>query len=377
MNCPASNRLSEGIPGTGDTDYSREGTSAHKVLEMALTRHLDAGTWLDATIEGVLVTENMTEAVQVCVDYVRDLIATHPGAVLHVEQPISLAALNPPADMFGTADIVIFAPVERTLFVVDYKHGQGYAVKAVGNPQLRYYGLGSLIAIEKTVGTGRLDTIELTIVQPRAVHGDGIIRSEHLSYRDLANFADDILDAAHRTLDPKAQPKTGPHCRWCRAQAICPAQKSLAAATAQMDFSEETPPPDVETLTMDQLIGIYDKATIIKAWLKAVEDKLFGELNAGRPVAGYKLVEKRAMRKWVENETLVRARLEEEGIAPADYLETSLKSPPQVEKFVGKKPFMALADVVEKKSSGVLLAPFADSRPAAPVGAQNEFNADD
>jgi len=346
MNCPASNRLSEGIPGTGDTDYSREGTSAHKVLEMALTRHLDAGTWLDATIEGVLVTENMTEAVQVCVDYVRDLIATHPGAVLHVEQPISLAALNPPADMFGTADIVIFAPVERTLFVVlvllsggretmlardggamllmwihvpgqrfgilDYMRGQGYAVKAVGNPQLRYYGLGSLIAIEKTVGTGRLDTIELTIVQPRAVHGDGIIRSEHLSYRDLANFADDILDAAHRTLDPKAQPKTGSHCRWCRAQAICPAQKSLAAATAQMDFSEETAPPDVETLTMDQLIGIYDKATIIKAWLKAVEDKLFGELNAGRPVAGYKLVEKRAMRKWVENETLVRARLEEE-----------------------------------------------------------------
>lgn len=377
MNCGASVRLSAGIPGTGETDYTREGTAAHKVLEMSLERNLDAVTYVDTTVEGVKVSEDMADAVQVCIDLVRKILAEHPGAQLRLEQRFSLADLNPPADMFGTSDITIFWPTGRKLWVIDYKHGQGYAVRAKGNPQLRYYGLGALLELERTIGPGQLATIVMTIVQPRAVHADGIIRTEEMSYMDLVGFADDLLEAAHRTLNPQSETKVGPWCRWCRAQPVCPAQKAHAASVAQLDFAVDEEPPKIETLSMEELLHIMERKPIIEAFLTSVAQYLEGELNAGRPVPGYKIVAKRAMRRWIEDESRVLRTLEDMGIGREDVCTYELKSPAQVEKIVGKSAMQQnLGDLVEKKSSGTTMAPEADSRPAVAVGAQSEFTAD-
>lgn len=377
MNCGASVRLSAGIPGTGETDYTREGTAAHKVLEMSLERNLDAVTYVDTTVEGVKVSEDMADAVQVCIDLVRKILAEHPGAQLRLEQRFSLADLNPPADMFGTSDITIFWPTGRKLWVIDYKHGQGYAVKAKGNPQLRYYGLGALLELERTVGPGKLDEIELVIVQPRAIHGDGIVRNEAIAYGDLVDFSDALLDAAHRALDPASEPKVGPWCRWCRAQPVCPAQKAHAAATAQLDFAvDDAVPPKVETLTLEELIHIMERKPIIEAFLANVAQFLEGELMAGRKVPGYKIVAKRAQRKW-KDENMALRTLEEMGLAREDVCSYELKSVAQVEKIIGKDATAKnLADVVVKESSGTTMVPEADSRPAVPVGAQQDFAAE-
>ncbi|HET7111709.1 MAG TPA: DUF2800 domain-containing protein [Gemmatimonadales bacterium] len=374
MNCPASVRLQEGVPGDGANDYSREGTTAHAVLEMALKRNCEPHFWIDTMVEGVLVTEEMADAVATCIEVVRETQREHPDAVLDIERRFSLAALNPPAEMFGTSDVVLRLPAARRLVVIDYKHGQGHAVAAKGNPQLRYYGLGATLAVERDIGPGRIDSIELVIVQPRAVHADGIIRRETIAYDELVAFSEDLLAAAHTALDPASEPVAGPWCRFCRAQAICPAQRAMVAVTAQTDFTDEVRPPLPETLTPAMLVRVLEARPVIESWLKAVVQYAEGELSAGRDVPGYKLVAKRAMRKWIEDEKAIEARCDELGISPEEYQERKLKSVASLEKVVGKKSFTGqFADLITKESSGFTLAPVADSRPAITAGAQSEF----
>lgn len=369
MHCAASVRLSEGLPAT-DTEHTRLGTAAHALLEMALKKSLPPSTWLGMTVEGCEVTEEMCEAVQVAVDVVAAMHTPALASTLWIERRFDLNALNPPSEMYGTSDIVIYQQANRRLVVVDYKHGQGYAVAAKGNPQLRYYGLGALLEIEKEIGPGRIDTVELVIVQPRAAHPDGIIRREEIPYDALVDFAEELLTAAYRTLDPAAQPVTGPWCRWCKAQPICPAQHALAVETAQSDFAA---PPAPETLPMDVLLNVLSKKAIVEAWLTSVAKYLESELAAGREVPGYKLVAKRAMRKWLPDAP-VETRLREAGATDEEIYERKLKSVAQVEKVLGKKRLEAeCADLIIKESSGVVLAPDYDPRPAVSAGPEHDF----
>src|SRR5690606_21257143 len=142
-------------------------------------KHLDASVWLDTEIpvpgdggevHHVLVTEEMCEAVQVMLDQVWKLI-DHPTTQLFVEKKFDLAKLNPPGPMYGTADVVIWAPHYRHMAVLDFKYGAGVAVDATENEQLMMYGLGAVLAVDE-----KPETLSLTIVQPRANHPDGIIR---------------------------------------------------------------------------------------------------------------------------------------------------------------------------------------------------------
>jgi hypothetical protein len=372
MNCPASIRLSEGQPST-TSEFAEEGTAAHMLLELAMTRNLSPATWVGTELNGFLVDDEMAEAVGVLTDYVSNLRKLHLDMQVWSEKRFNLAGLQPPADMFGTSDVTMFSAAARTLWVIDLKYGRGVVVKAENNPQLRYYGLGALLEVEKELGGGRIDTIEMTIVQPRAHAAGETIRSETLTYMELVDFADELLDAARRTVNDTSAPKTGDWCRFCRAAPICPAQHAMTVAVAQSEFADMAPPP-VETLTVEQQIKIMEAKPLIEAWLKAVANHLEGELAAGRPVPGYKLVWKRAMRKWIEDPEKIKIRLLEDGLTPDDmYKPADLKSVAQIEAIIGKKPFEQFGDLVVKESSGTVIVPESDKRPAAALGAGQDF----
>lgn len=383
MHCGASIRLSADIPGTGETEFSREGTAAHSVLERALAANTDAAPYVETTAEnGIFVTEEMCEAVQVCLDYVRQIRAEFPDCTFFIERQFNLAGLQPPigpdglpADMFGTSDIVIFSAKARRLWIIDYKHGRGYAVRGVDNPQLKYYGLGGLLAIESEIGTGLISDITLMIVQPRAPHPDGIIRGETLSYVALASFGDDLMEAANRAINNPGEPVAGPWCRWCRAAAVCPAQHALAQETAQIDFMEPgKAPPNPATLPLETLIVAYSRRKEVENFFNQIGRLLADRLKVGLPTPGLKLVAKRALRKWVDDEDLISTRLRELQISRSDSHVEKLKSPAQIEKIAGKKLFETrMSDLVTKESSGTVLAVEHDPRPAV-TGADLEFD---
>jgi hypothetical protein len=362
MACPGSVRLSAGLP-DHESPYAKEGTAAHDLAERALRKGLDPDVWLDTEIDGVLVTEEMVEAVRVYVDHVR---RRAEGKTLLLEHKFDLSPLNPPGPMFGTSDATVWCPTERVLDVIDYKHGQGVAVDASGNPQLRYYGLGAVLALGE-----RPEVIRLTIVQPRAYHHAGVVRTDEMVFEDLVSFKRELMELAGRTIDQAAPLMAGDHCRFCKALPVCPEQKRLALEVAQGDFTVITPPAP-ETLTLDEIQTVLGAADQLRSWLGAVESHVFGLLDRGEEVPGWKLVDKRATRKWRDEADAETYLLRELGSEDA-YTRKPL-SPAQAEKALKALKIKLDEEMVEKVSSGKKLAPDTDPRTARLPSAQEDFD---
>lgn len=384
MECAGSVRLSEGIPDSS-SPYAREGTAAHELAAECLTRGGNAADRVGDTItvteqeDGedveypIEVTEEMATAVQTYVDAVREKAAM--GNVVRIETRFDLSPLDPPAPMFGTADAVIYRREDKHLFVDDYKHGQGVIVEAENNPQLMYYALGAVVDLQ-----AKPDEITVTIHQPRG-RTDETVRGWTFSWDDLLAFKKELFEAAARTQEDDAPLNPGDHCRFCPALPVCPAQKQQAMDVAQTEFDTDgnTSLVDPDQLDDATIRRVLDKKDDIVKWLRSVEDHVRTRMEQGESFEGYKLVEKRATRKWIDDE------------AAQNYLQRKLgKKAIIVEKLVSpyqaEKAFKAADEEVpgyldtlyEAKSSGYNLAPDSSPKPAVDLleDAQGEFEAD-
>jgi hypothetical protein len=368
MACPGSVRLTAGLPEISSS-YALEGTAAHALAALALNKRLPTATWIGTELHSIEVTEEMAEAVQLYVDAVETIVGER-----RVEQKFSLAELNPPAPMFGTADAIVYEPRDRLLHVIDLKYGRGVAVEVVGNPQLRYYALGALLAFERE-RQARVDAIRITIVQPRSPHPDGMVRSETVTYDELVGFAAELLDAARTTLDDNAALVPGEHCRFCRAAGVCPALKERATAVARVEFDALPAdlPPVPETLPAEVLADILDKADILEDWLRSVRAHVVHLLETGRTVPGWKLVPKRATRKWIASDLTVEW-CQQHGIDPKELMTTpELISVAQAERFLKTQKLKLPTELYHQTSAGTTLAPDADPRPAVAAGPEHDF----
>ena len=139
MHCPGSIEAERGLPDS-DTIHSREGTAAHALGELAFTRNRHPETWLGDVVEGITVTQEMVDNVEVYVDVLRDYA---DGAdIVRIERKLAIPReMNPPGPMMGTSDANFVYESARLLRVVDLKYGKGVVVEAEDNPQLGYYAL--------------------------------------------------------------------------------------------------------------------------------------------------------------------------------------------------------------------------------------------
>lgn len=366
MACPGSVAAETGLPDE-ENIHSQEGTAAHALAEMAFQRNRPCEAWLGDTIEGVVVTHEMAEYTQVYVDALRDY--AEGAEIVEIEGRLDLAPLRPPAPMHGTCDAWFYYPNVKRLRVVDLKYGKGVVVEVEDNKQTRYYALMAWVKLAMTskAKAAQLEEIEVVIVQPRAHHADGPIRSEVISLKELKQFGKDLLAAAHKAMDPNAPRIPGDHCRWCKFKLACPEFRGKALAVAQVEFADvaegETVPPDPMTLTPAQLGHILRSADTLEAWLKVVRQRAMGELLAGRAVPGFALKNKRAMRKW-NDEKAVIAWARKLKIKKDDLMEPGeLKSPAVVEKMVKKLGEVLPEELVVRASSGVTMC--LDTDPAA------------
>lgn len=351
--CPGSVRLSEGIE-KHSSEYAERGTQAHSLGYAKLMGQ----PW------ALLGDEEEDAAVDKYVDYVNSCAAPNqppPAAQRWLERRFDLTRYYP--NLYGTADAVIYWPATKRLKVIDYKHGAGIPVEVEDNAQLMYYGLGAMASLDAPV----VD-IELVIVQPRCFHASGPIRSWKTTPGRLIEFVADLVDDAKATADPNAPLVPGDHCRWCPAKPTCPALHAKSKALATQTFSSLAaydPEKLSETLLM---------LPVMETWIKGVREFAYREAEQGRPPPGFKLVDKRATRKWredVNHDNLARNL----GLKPPEIFETKLKSPAQIEKMCSKEALKVFSDFVTSESSGKTLAPMSDKRPEAKERAAAEFDA--
>lgn len=368
MACPGSIRMSRGAERV-TTIHAAEGTAAHELGERCITLGTKASDYVGTEIHGFTVSDEMAEAVQVYVDHCNEI--KDISERWWVEQQISLASLNPPANMWGTADFVaVGSPsyVGRTLYVSDLKFGKGVVVETEGNTQLLYYGLGAYVT---STYRKEISRVEVSIIQPRAPHVGGPVRSVTYTVDDLVDFAGEILQAADRAMAEDAPLVAGPHCRWCPAEANCPAQMKAMQELARIEFANPLRrAPEPHQLTEEQLRTVLARKNEITSWLASVEQYSLNRLKGGSPIDGFKLVETRPRRVWAKDEQEIAAELRRRKVLVRDMYARGLKSPRQIEIATG----LDLDNLTIKFSSGVTIAPATDPRPAALVSAASEFN---
>jgi hypothetical protein len=357
--CPGSVRLSEGIPPT-TSSYAEEGTRAHELAAALLDEN-----WIPDEVLAAADAE-MYEAVQVYVDAVKEASVQ---AKRLIEHRFDLSSLYP--GLFGTCDAVIFDRRFKTLRVFDYKHGAGIPVEVVEdgvpNLQLSYYGLGALISTDFPC-----DWVELVIVQPRCAHPDGPIRRHTFPAIDMLDFATDLKTFAEKTADPNAPLVPGDHCRFCPARPICPKLQEAALEAGRAHFQDLTKAEMRHLLTPEKLVKALALLPQLESFISGIRELAYSELQAGRPVPGWKLVQKRATRRWRDEkdaEKFFRENFPQ--VTDLLFEKPSLKSVSQVEKALTKKLHSRFKDLVEPVSSGTTLVPRSDPRQEVPGGISN------
>ncbi len=390
MTCPASVRLSEGIEERqGVNGHAQYGSAAHKVAELCLVNDQLASDYLgwfyrsdtDELKETILdheedatpallcgVNDEMVQGVQEYLDYVHSI----EGQELLVEQKFDLSRWV--TGGFGTSDAIVLT--NDTCYVIDLKFGKGIKVHAEENKQAMMYALGALEEYDLMYGFTRY---KLVIVQPRLDH----ISEWEITEEELLDFGADVKDAVKivESEDPHYKPSEKA-CQWCKAKPVCPALKDHAMAVARADFDVMEKPMDratvgLTTLSNDEIGELLPYLDNVTKWAKSVKEYATDQLNQGKQIKGYKLVEGRGSRRWINPEEAEK-KLKAARKIKADQIYTKkLITAPAAEKILGKNHELMSDKFVEKPEGKPTLAVESDKRPALKSALEEDYATDD
>lgn len=344
--CPPSAVAAEKYPNP-DTDYTREGTLAHEVAEWVAsgkskTEHLEKG-------EDDGVTAEMIECARGYRDYIMELIKGDDAAVL-LEQRVDFSPWVP--DGFGTCDCILIQ--QGTLTIIDYKYGQGVAVEAVGNPQMRLYALGAYNDLSFVYD---IEKIETHIYQPRKNN----ISKDVITVDELLAWGEEIKPIAQQAAKGKGVYKPGKHCTFCPHAGRCRALTKICTEYVETHGMRVAVP----VLDPHEVAQVLQMEPLVSLWLKRVKDQAMTDMLNGKEVPGYKVVEgKMGNRAWTD-ELQIKDKLVAAGYEMEDITETKLLSPAKMDKLLGKKKAAELLDGMTTRNPGApTIAPATDKRPA-------------
>lgn len=374
MKCPGSARLSEGAP-RSVSEYAAQGTVAHSLAAAMIANPKLQFKCGDKAVEDgftITIDQEMLDGVQMYVDMVREDQQPGDSVWTEVDLTPALSKLHPL--LGGNADHIRYRPGTQELRVIDFKYGAGVMVSAVANEQLLTYALGAMMYINDIY---RVKTVVSTIVQPRIESEEGRVRDSTFPGVEILEFAADLITAARATEDPNAPLVPGDEqCKWCPAKVTCPALAQNQLAVLASTF-------EVQTYNPQELATALDMIGPLEAKIKHLREFAFAEAEAGRfgPEHGWKLVAKRATRKWLDEKAMIEW-VRTQGVSP--FADPDLLSPAQMEKRIASFPKSqgipkdGIKAFIESKSSGNTLVPVADDRPAInPLAIAAEFQTAD
>lgn len=323
-----------------DTAWTREGALAHEVAEATVR-----GAVIDTAANPEITTE-MLRCAYSYADYIQELIQDENAVVL-LEQRLDFSPWVP--DGFGTGDCLIIQG--NRLDVIDYKFGQGVAVSAVDNSQMRLYGLGALNDFGCIYD---IREVGMHIFQPRMNN----VSVDVLRADELLAWGESIKPIAALAAEGKGDAEAGPRCRFCPHAGSCPALSAACLKTVRLNDSIHAVP----TMAPWMVAEILQKEPMISSWLKAVKDRALTQMLDGDEIPGFKVVEGRGSRSWVDEDKIPLA-LEAGGVTYDEYTKTEILSPAALEKSIGKKKVAELVgSLIVSKPGAPTVAPESDKR---------------
>lgn len=367
--CPASVKAQAGYEDESGPE-ALEGTVAHSILECCLKNgEAEADGYI-----GTLVTEwapilelekhgdffrdekgdwkkidrEMAHGVNLFLDYA----FSRGHSWFASERRVYAHHIDPTLD--GTADYIGYNAENGVLDIVDFKFG--YVVVECSSPQLLSYGIGAS-RVEDLSGWKKL---RMTIVQPRASHPDGPVRTRELDRVELFEESMQLKAQAAATRADDAPFVPGKHCRYCKHAPFCKVLSSAVRDTVVNNDPQEA----------DELAQAYRNAPMVEAWLKAVKSRAESKAKAG-PLRHFKWVRGRGQRGWKGDAANGRYALDisTKLMVPVDVIsKRELLSPAQLEKTVTKAQFARVQDEIDKKPGSLKLVLESEPGDSVPYG---------
>ena len=345
------------------------------------------------TIYEIEITEAMLDSVEEYYDWCWSLPGEH-----YVEQRVSYADLMPIPNQGGTCDHAACLPGELT--ITDEKYGKGERVYAENNSQLLLYAYGFFLEWDWLYD---FQKITIRICQQRLGHFD----VWETTREELLKFAEWIRVRARlawRIGAPRTVSEKG--CRWCKVKSTC-AEALLAlqemtqgiwegddefvhsnddlikAKQSIVDAARDILEP--ATLNTEQMAALLPFRQMYEGFFSDIEAELESRALAGETVPGYKLVESRSNRQWVDEDVAVFT-LEESGVPEQEIYKKTVISPAQAEeairqasidfgKKITKKTACSMIESITRKPPGrpTLVKAF-DKRPELENYADDAFD---
>lgn len=380
MNCPASVSLAQGHQDE-ESEHAALGTAAHAIGEYCLRTNtapwtLAGKAWAmddGKLVLGVLhssrtpIDQEMIDAITVYVDFVNAEFPDRNQGNFWIERRFHCPTIHPL--FFGTSDACgLPEHLPRTVSVADYKHGAGIVVEAKDNEQLMYYGCGVL---ENLGLWDKVDTVRLTIVQPRAFHFDGPVRTWEVSTDDLLTWLETkLVPAMNEAAQGSRKTKSGEHCRFCPVRAAaCP---QILSDVEELEALMEKLGKDgagAAKMTNEDLARFLDLGEVFKIARTAALKTATARVEHGAVVPGWKLSKARANQEFKDGaEAEAKKKFGDDA-----YTKPELLSPAQMKKLPGGEAFCARWAF--KPDRGLTLVQADDARPAVSKDVKSHFKA--
>ena len=334
--CPAWVELSQGVP-RRESKAAADGTIVHSLVETYLLDN-DAPWPSTVDAEHIELAEDLLAAVEATMQKYN---------VIEYEPEVRCTVAE---DVFGTIDFVGLAG--DTVIIGDVKSGRGVQVEAENNDQILFAAWAAIGQSSVSREIRNAKTFIGVIWQPSR---DGEIQTKEWVFglSSVRAWGANHLKQIERARAGGQTPNPGDHCAFCPAAFKCPAKTGAALEALQFK------PDDLETIAK-----AMDMVDELKAWCADVEKAAYNALEVGQPVPGWKLVAKRASRKWADEAAAIKALRRPLG-GVKQITTQKLLGIGAIEKMIKAAGVdISLDALTVAESSGTTLAPESDKRPA-------------
>ena len=343
INCPGSVALVQKMPPKPSNEHADRGTLLHNMMEEILTSGDAPESFIGARYNDQILTQDLIdEKIKPAMEAL-DAIDPDQTMEYEVETRVGFGDLLP--GVFGSTDLI--GRIGSRAIVLDWKFGDGVMVEVEENPQLMFYAAAAMRTKEAAWAFEGATEIEMVIVQPPEV------RRWVTTPERIAKFELELVQAVKQAMKPDARLAVGDHCRWCAAKPICPKMTGAVDRALKLQL---------DSLEAPQISVYLKNADLLEDWIKDLRALALQMLESGAKLPEYKLVAKRAIRSWSDEEK-AKVALFAYGLTESEVMETSVVSPAKAEKALKKRKLGLPEDLVVAISSGNTLASADDPRP--------------
>ena len=354
--CPAWQIKREALPKalTSDTGniFADRGTLLHDAMEAYILGDLpDPYDWVGKKLnEAEITEEDVRDSLIPAREALEDFLKSRDVYVHHILPEIECYIDK---DIGGTCDVLAWN--DDTVFIIDHKFGFNH-VSAEESAQGLFYAMCANEDAEDRyadIFTPERINLVIGILQPANANiGLPIMEVWETDMNHLTEFADKFFISIDNATEEDLH--SGEHCKYCPVSSVCPAKTGLARKALMLDKND-----------MEQLSDGMAMVSELEAWCKDVRALAHNQADMGNKVRGYKLVAKRATRKWNDTDAVMDKVRKARKIKLEQAVDMKLLSPPKFEKVCAKLgvDFDAYADYISAISSGSSLVTEDDKRP--------------